>query len=91
MSWSIAFIGKPDKVVEALEAQSAKFDGQSKVEYDSVLPHLTGIMKENFGTDNAILKVTASGHGYAEKVNDELVQKQRQCVAAVEIFYATLV
>lgn len=87
MSWSITFVGKPDNVVKALGEQSAKLDGQSKLEYDSVLPHLVGMVKENFGNQSMIVKLTASGHGYAsggEQIN-------RQLTASLEIFYATLV
>lgn len=64
MSWSISFIGKPEKVVEALEAHSSKLDGYSKVEYDKALPHMVGIVKENFGNEGELVKCTASGHGY---------------------------
>lgn len=34
MSWSVSFLGKPDKVVEALELESTKQTGQCKIEYD---------------------------------------------------------
>jgi hypothetical protein len=64
MSWSIQFIGKPEKVVEALQKQSETMNGDSKVEYDAALPHLVGIVKENFGFDT-LLKIVASGHGYS--------------------------
>jgi hypothetical protein len=40
-------------------------DKQSKLEYDSALPHLVGIVKENFGTNVPIVKLSAAGHGYA--------------------------
>jgi hypothetical protein len=62
MSWSVGFIGKPEKVVEALQSHSEKLNGESKVEYDSALPHLIGVVNENFGHDYPI-KLTASGHG----------------------------
>lgn len=38
MSWSIKLVGKPAKVVEALDAESAKLSGQCKAEYDAALP-----------------------------------------------------
>lgn len=87
MSWSVTFIGKVENVVAALEEQSKKMEGQSKVEFDSVLPHLVGIAKENFGMDNPLLKVTASGHGYAADGK----QVNRQCVVNVERVYGMLV
>lgn len=87
MSWSINFIGKPENVAKALEDQSEKLDGQSKVEYDSVLPHLVGIVKENFAPIQTMLKLVASGHGYASDGE----QKQRQCTVSLEIWYGTIV
>jgi hypothetical protein len=90
MSWSVQFIGKPENVATALEAESAKFSDQSKVEYDAALPHFVALVKENFGntgTIGTILKFTASGHGYS--VNGE--QKNRQCLVNIEAIYGTLV
>lgn len=88
MSWSVIFIGKPEKVAEALEANSAKLSDQSKVEYDSALPHLVALTKENFGNgDSQLIKLMASGHGYATGGE----QKQRTFACSVEVFYATLV
>jgi hypothetical protein len=85
MSWSIQFIGKPEKVVEALQKQSESMNGESKVEYDSALPHLAGLVKENFGYDYAV-KIVAAGHGMAggEKPN-------RQLTASIELIYGLLV
>ncbi len=86
MSWSISIIGKPENVANALTVQSEKFEGQSKVEFDSALPHFVALVNENFGSGQ-LVKLTASGHGYA--VDGE--QKNRQCVCSLEVFYATLV
>jgi hypothetical protein len=84
MSWSIQFIGKPEKVIEALQKQSETMNGESKVEYDSALPHLVGLVKENFGYDY-LVNLTASGHGQSgEKPN-------RQLTAKVELIYGVLV
>lgn len=87
MSWSISFMGAPAKVVEALEAHSEKLNGQSKVEYDSAVPHMVGLVKEIFGEEGAIVKVAASGHGSA--VDGE--QKNRTISATVERIYGILV
>jgi hypothetical protein len=82
------FIGKPENVADALQKESEKMsDQQSKLEYDSALPHLIGIVKENFGTTVPIIKLAAAGHGYAS--NGE--QKQRQLTANIELMYGTLV
>lgn len=87
MSWSITFIGKPENVANALEEQSAKLSDQSKVEYDIALPHMVALVKENFGDDSPVIKITGNGHGYS--VNGE--QRQRQCVVSIERIYGTLV
>jgi hypothetical protein len=90
MSWSITIIGHPANVATALTAQSEKLDGQSKVEFDSALPHMVALVNENFnseGLQQPVIKLAASGHGYA--ANGE--QKQRSFTATIEPFYATLV
>jgi hypothetical protein len=87
MSWSITFIGKPENVTKALEAESEKLSGQSRIEYDSALPHLVSLVKENFGDNTPVVKIAANGHGYA--VNDE--QKSRQLSASIELIYGTVV
>lgn len=87
MSWSISLIGTPEKVAIALQEQSEKLTGQSKIEYDSVLPSLVGIAKENFGNHaTQLLKVEASGHGTA--TNGE--QTQRQCIVNISSFYSQI-
>jgi hypothetical protein len=45
MSWSISFIGNPDKIVTALSENSAKVTGKSKEEYDAVLHHIIGLQE----------------------------------------------
>lgn len=66
MSWSITFIGKPENVAIALEKESEKLNGQSKIEFDSALPHLIALVKENFGTYVPVIRLTANGHGVGE-------------------------
>jgi hypothetical protein len=87
MSWSIQFIGKPENIAKALEDYSGKLSGQSKVEYDSALPHLVGLVKENFGENPPLLKLEASGHGSV--VNGE--QKQRNLTVNLLSFYGNFV
>lgn len=87
MSWSITLIGRPEKVVEALNEQSAKMQGQSKVEFDSVLPALITLAQQNFGTEGWLIKVTGSGHGSTM----DGVQIERYCTASVERVYGVLV
>jgi hypothetical protein len=85
MSWSVQFIGKPEKVSEALTAQSVSMNGDSKVEYDAALPHLVALVNENFGFDN-LVKLSASGHGYVtgDKPN-------RQLTVSLENIYGVIV
>ncbi len=89
MSWNITLIGKPANIVQALEDESQKMEGQSKVEFDSVKDHIAGIVAQNFETtiEQPLLKVTASGHGYA--VEGE--QKQRTAVVNIEALYGKVV
>lgn len=87
MSWSIILIGSPENVSKALTEQSDKMEGQSKKEYDSALPHMVGLVNENFGSDNPIVKITAAGHGYLADGE----QKQRNCTVSVERIYGMLV
>lgn len=87
MSWSISIIGKPEKVAKALEDYSSKLEGQSKEEYDAAVPHMVALVLENHGNEAAIVKVTASGHGYMEgatKVNGT-------CSVVIENIYGVLV
>ena len=86
MSWSIALIGKPKNVANALEEHSTKMEGQSKLEYDAALAHMVALVKENFGAD-PIVEIAASGHGYT--ANGE--QHQRQLVVNIKRIYVTLV
>ena len=84
MSWSVQFIGKPEKVVEALTEQSEKISGESKVEYDTALPHLIALVKENFGSGYAI-KLVASGRGSMGE------KPSRQLTVSIELIYGLLV
>jgi len=67
MSWSINFIGKPGNIVTALQKESERLTGQSKVEYDAALPYLIGIVQGNSNVDEQylpVLHLQASGHAY---------------------------
>ena len=87
MSWSIQFIGKPENVVKALNEQSVKFNNQSRVEYDSALPHMVALVKENFGPDDIVLKIIASGHGMANAKE----QIDRYFTISIERIYGVIV
>lgn len=87
MSWSISFIGKPEKVVEALEAYSEKLTGPSKEEYDKALPNMASLVKQNFGNEGELVSVTANGNGYFENG----VAKNGRCNVKVDSVYGILV
>jgi len=64
MSWSINVIGKSQAIVSKLEALSESMSGDSKVEYDAALPHIIGIVEQNWSMDYpCVLNVIANGHG----------------------------
>ena len=87
MSWSICFIGKPEKVVEALDEQSAKFSGDSIVEYNAALPHFKALVAQNFGNEQTIVKITANGHGSAK----DGLAVNRNCQVTIESIYGVIV
>lgn len=66
MSWSIGFIGTPEKISAALTAHSEKLDGQSKIEYDAALPHLDALVASNYNKSypEMAIQITANGHAY---------------------------
>jgi len=89
MSWSISLIGRPDKIAAALQEQSGKLTGQSKLEFDDALPHLTALVGQNFAVDGngyllPLVKLEASGSGTA-KGEQQVV---RSCTVKVEPIYA---
>lgn len=86
MSWSIHFIGEPEKVTTALTAQSDKLSGASKEEYDAALPHLLGLVGQNFGEPSPVVSIAASGHGHSSAP-----KPYNQCQVKLELLYGTLV
>ena len=92
MSWNVEIIGKPVDVVVELQAQSARETGQCKVEFDAALPHMIGLVKQNFVDPSGryylpLIRLYASGSGICE--SDK--QVQRNCTVKVEPFYGKLV
>lgn len=66
MSWSVSFIGTPEKICQALDAYSNQVSGYSKDEFERALPSLKTLVSENFGQKNdppRALSLQASGHG----------------------------
>lgn len=75
MSWNVSLIGTPSKICRALEEESANLEGQPKVEFDSAMPALQDIVRQNFSAEEAepVVWLQASGHGFAR--DDEQVQR----------------
>jgi hypothetical protein len=89
MSWSISFIGTPEKIVDALHKESERLTGASKEEFDRVVPNIMGIVLQNYttvpGATAPTLRVQANGHGYKDEKNE-------YCNANVEVktFHETI-
>jgi hypothetical protein len=60
MSFSVTFVGKPEAIKRSLERHSAELTGQSKEEFDTVLPALETILDQNVG--NGCVRLDANGH-----------------------------
>jgi hypothetical protein len=91
MSWSFQAIGKPEKIVQALEEESNRLTAQSKVEFDDAKPHLAALVLQNFAKGDASLMpaaihLNASGSGTSR--GDE--QMQRSCTVEIKPLYTRL-
>jgi hypothetical protein len=88
MSWSVTFIGHPENIVKALQQKSEELDGYSKAEYDLALPHLIGLVKQNFNKIiEPVIKITASGHGYGT----DFEPQYNTCQVSIENLNGSLV
>ncbi len=61
MSFSVMFVGKPDAIKRKLAEESAKLTGQSKTEFDAVLPALETILDQQVG-DGKVIRLSTNGH-----------------------------
>jgi hypothetical protein len=88
MSWSIIFIGTPDNISKALAKHSEQLTGKSKEEFDIALPHLAGLVGQNFNkTSEPVLKLMANGHAY----DSNGVPEYSNCQVVIENLGAALV
>lgn len=70
MSRSIGFEGSAEEVAKKLNSESTRLTGQSKIEFDSALPFILGLIGENY-LDSAVapdyspvkLSLSANGSG----------------------------
>jgi hypothetical protein len=98
MSWSVSYIGTAQKIIDALNDQSEKLQGPSKEEFDSALPHLRGLLAENYAPNAPLLKLDASGSGYSTRKFDsagidytDTKEEQRSCTVQLETLWGVLV
>ena len=91
MSWSISIIGKPGNLVAALLEESDKLSDQSKLEFDEALPHLIGLVQENFAAEQPyvepVIHLEANGSGISRAGK----QLSRSCQVKMQNFYSRLV
>lgn len=67
MSWSLVWVGTPEKIIEALGKESDRLTGASKDEFDKVKPALVTLVESNYDkTVTPALKLSANGHAYIE-------------------------
>jgi len=89
MSWSITFVGNPDNINKALQAESERLTGASKQEFDAAMPSLVNLVNQNFNKTGPapVLKLSANGHAYS--TNDE--PQYGSCNVTIENLGAVLV
>lgn len=70
MSWSVQAVGKPESVIRKLRdtAETMSPGGQSRDEYDTVLPYLCGLVEQAVG-DGVLVNLRASGHATVKVVD----------------------
>ena len=89
MSWSVNFIGTPERINVALDDESARLTGQSRIEFDDALPHLKALVASNFDKNAKqpiLVKLVASGSGSA----DALGQSSRSATISIERMWSNL-
>lgn len=88
MSWSVSMVGEPAGIELELVAESARQSGQCKVEFDAALPHLIGLVRENYRVESEhsqwagtpVLSLVASGSG----IEKGGTQVSRSCSVKIE-------
>jgi hypothetical protein len=91
MSWTVNTIGTPAKVVEELDAHSARLSGPSKDEMDAALPHIKGIIENNFGAyhESEAVIIRLNAYGSAQPGPDGAPGISR-CSVSVEVLTARI-
>lgn len=86
MSWSVTYLGTPDKICDALNKYSESLSGQSKNEFDEASPHIKSLLLQNVGA--SIFRLNASGHA---QFNSEGNKTSGYCAVNIEQIYGLLV
>lgn len=60
MSWSFNGVGKPAALKAAIDKAAEGYSGQSKAEFDDVIPHLKGML--DAAHEEAAVSIEANGH-----------------------------
>lgn len=83
MSFAVMFIGKSDAIKRALDRQSAAMSGQSKEEFDTVLPSLKTILDQN--VNNGVIRLDANGHASFNDADDLHLKTYGNCNVTVTV------
>lgn len=91
MSWSFSAVGRPAKVVDALNEHSKRLSDYSLQEFNDAKTHLIGLCQQCFAEEESgypepLIKLAASGSGLSR--GGEAVQRQLQ--VNLEFFYNPL-
>jgi hypothetical protein len=81
MSFSVSFIGSPDAIKRRLAQESENLTGQSKAEFDAVLPALNTVLDQQVGHPQFPVAVQLIANGHATFVDG--VKTYGQCTVEV--------
>lgn len=84
MSWSTSTTGTPEQCKAYLQEYGSTLTDQSKQEYDAALPHILGIVEQNFGNPGRHISVLAYGHGGERHQAEGSPQSYRECTVTVK-------
>ena len=66
MSWSFNVAGTPEGIIKAMDGESLRLTGESRIEFDAAKPHLIGLLRLNVAAPTPAIRLTASGHAYKQ-------------------------
>lgn len=88
MSWSISTTGTAEQIAAAVEEQSGRMTGQSKVEFDGAKNAIVALLKQNFAAPDSgyvepVLKLDAYRSGSARNDGTTVRQIERSCAVKI--------